>query len=99
MDWEKIKCYLCESDEAITKPDPLGGALDVLIRCSTCEFYILTFPIKKYYFETEFLTKQDREKLSLRVQKDYDPEKEDEPVKITREMIKEETEKESAGYR
>ena len=99
MDWEKIKCYICESNEAITKPDPLGGALDILIRCSICEFYQLTFPIKKYYFETGLLTKQDKEKLSLRVQKDYDPEKEDDPVKITREMIKEETGKESAGYR
>ena len=48
--------------------------------------------------DPELLTEEDKEKLSLRVQKDYDPEKEDEPVKITREMIKEETGKESVGY-
>jgi len=99
MTWEKNKCYLCENDEAIIKPAPLGGALDEIVRCPTCKFYLLTFPIKKFYFETELLTKQDKEKLSLCVQKDYDPEKEDEPVPITREMIKEETGKESAGYR
>jgi len=91
MAWKKIKCYLCENDEAIMKLDPLGGDLDMLIRCPICKFYLLTFPIKKYYFEKELLTKEDKEKLSLRVQKDYDPEKEDEPVPITQEMIKEET--------
>jgi len=35
----------------------------------------------------------------LRVQKDYDPEKENQPVQITREMIKEETGKKSAHKR
>ncbi len=99
MDWGKIKCYLCENDEAIMKPDLLGGDLDMLIKCPTCKFYLLTFGIKRHYFDTELLTKQNKKKLSLRVQKDYDPEKEDDPVKITREMIKEETGKESAGYR
>jgi hypothetical protein len=99
MAWEKIKCYLCENDEAIMKPDPQGGALDEIIRCPTCKFYRLTYPIKKYYFETKLLTKQDEEKLSLNIQKDYDPKKEDEPVQITREMIKKETGKESVGYR
>ncbi len=99
MVWEKIKCYLCENDEAIMKPDSQGGALDEIIRCPTCKFYRLTYPIKKYYFETKLLTKQDKEKLSLNIQKDYDPEKEDEPVQITREMIKKKTGKESVGYR
>ncbi len=99
MDWGKIKCYLCENDETIMKPDLLGGDLDMLIKCPTCKFYLLTFGIKRHYFDTELLTKQNKKKLSLRVQKDYDPEKEDDPVKITREMIKEETGKESAGYR
>ena len=99
MAWEKIKCYLCENDEAIMKPDPQGGALDEIIRCPTCKFYRLTYPIKKYYFEKELLTKEDKEKLSLNIQKDYDPKKEDEPVQITREMIKKKTGKESVGYR
>jgi hypothetical protein len=35
----------------------------------------------------------------LNIQKDYDPKKEDEPVQITREMIKKKTGKESVGYR
>lgn len=96
---EKIKCYLCENDEAIMKPDPQGGALDEIIRCPTCKFYRLTYPIKKYYFETKLLTKQDKEKLSLNIQKDDDPKKEDEAVQITREMIKKKTGKESVGYR
>ena len=99
MAWEKIKCYLCENDEAIMKPDPQSGALDEIIRCPTCKFYRLTYPIKKYYFETKFLTKEDKEKLSLNIQKDYDPKKEDDSVQITREMIKEETGKESVGYK
>ena len=99
MDWEKIKCYLCKNDEAIMKPDLLGGDLDMLIICPTCKFYLLTFGIKRHYFDSELLTKQDKEKLSLRVQKDYNPEKENQPVQITREMIKEEIGKKSVGYR
>jgi hypothetical protein len=95
MDWEKIKCYLCENDESIMRPNLLGGELDLLIRCPTCKFYLLTFGIKRHYFDTELLTKEDKEKLSLRVQKDHNPEKENQPVQITREMIKEETEKKS----
>ncbi len=94
MAWEKIKCYLCKNEEAIMKLDPQGGPVDELVRCPTCKFYLLTFRRKSFCFEKELLTKEDKEKLSLRVQKDYDPEKEDEPVKITREMIKEETGKE-----
>jgi len=99
MAWEKIECYLCENDEAIMKPDPQGGALDEIIRCPTCKFYRLTYPIKKFYFEKELLTKEDKEKLSLNIQKDYDPKKEDEPVQITREMIKKKTGKEPVRYR
>ena len=99
MAWEKIKCYLCENEDVIMKPDPQGGPFDEIIRCPTCKFYQLPYPIKKYYFETKLLTKQDKEKLSLNIQKDYDPKKEDEPVQITREMIKKKTGKESVGYR
>lgn len=91
MDWEKIKCYLCENDEAIMRPDLLGGELDMQIRCPTCKYYLLTFGIKRRYFDTELLTKQDKEKLSVRIQKDYNPEKENQPVQITKEMIEEET--------
>jgi hypothetical protein len=95
MDWEKIKCYLCENDEAIMKPDLLSGDLDILIRCPTCKFYLLTFGTKRHYFDSGLLIKQDKEELSLRVQKDYNPEKENQPVQITRELIKEETGKKS----
>ena len=96
MNWEKIKCYLCKNGEAIMKPDLRGGDLDMLIRCPICKFYLLTFSIKRHYFGKKPLTKQDKKKLSLRVRKDYDPEKENQPVQITREMIKEETGKKSA---
>ncbi len=99
MDWQKIKCYLCENDEAIMRPDLLGGELDMLIRCPTCKFYLLTFGIKRHYFDTELLSKQDKEKLSSRVQKDYKPVKEHLPVQITRDMIKEETGKISVDYK
>ncbi len=99
MDWEKIKCYLCENDEAIMKPDLLGGDLDILIRCPTCKFYLLTFGIKRHYFDTELLTKQNKKKLSLRIQKDYDPGKENQPVQITREMIKAVTGKKSVQWK
>lgn len=99
MDWQKIKCYLCENDDAIMRPDLLGGELDMLIRCPTCKFYLLTFGIKRHYFDTELLSKQDKEKLSSRVQKDYKPEKEHLPVQITRDMIKEETGKMSVDYK
>jgi len=99
MDWQKIKCYLCENDEAIMRPNLLGGDLDMLIRCPTCKFYLLTFGIKRHYFDTELLTKMDKERLSLRIQKDYDPGKEHQPVQITREMIKEETGKKSVDYK
>jgi hypothetical protein len=95
MDWGKIICYLCENDEAILRPNLLGGDLDMLIRCPKCQFYLLTFGIKRHYFDSERLTKEDKEKLSLRVQKDYNPEKENQPVQITREMIKELTGKNS----
>lgn len=96
MDWQKIKCYLCENDEAIMKPDLLGGDLDMLIKCPTCKFYLITFGIKRHYFDSKLLTKQDKKKLSLRIQKDYIFEKENKPVQITREMIKEEIGKISA---
>jgi len=99
MDWEKNKCYLCENDEAIMKPNLLGGDLDLLFRCPTCKFYLLTFIIKRHYFDTKLLTKEDKEKLSLRVQKDYNPEKENQPVQITREMIKEVTGKKSLHWK
>jgi len=99
MDWKKNECYLCENDEAIMRPNLLGGELDLLIRCPTCKFYLLTFIIKRHYFDTKLLTKEDKEKLSLRVQKDYNPEKENQPVQITREMIKEVTGKKSLHWK
>lgn len=99
MDWKKNKCYLCENDESIMRPNLLVGELDLLIRCPTCKFYLLTFGIKRHYFDTELLTKEDKEKLSLRVQKDYNPEKENQPVQITREMIKEVTGKKALHWK
>lgn len=99
MDWKKNKCYLCENDESVMRPNLLVGELDLLIRCPTCKFYLLTFGIKRHYFDTELLTKEDKEKLSLRVQKDHNPEKENQPVQITREMIKEVTGKKALHWK
>ena len=101
---EKIKCYLFEDHDAEMKldpEDPIRGKLSTaeLVWCPICEFYLLRPDIKSYYFEKGLLEKEDKGKLSLRVQKDYDPNKPKVPVEITREMIKEETGKESVGYR
>jgi len=95
---EIIKCYLCGNEKAEMKLDPEGGSEDELVWCEKCEFYLLTSQIKKRFFETELLTEDDKEKLSQRVKKEYDPEKPKDPVEITKEMIKEETGKESVGY-
>ncbi|KPL01671.1 MAG: hypothetical protein AMJ73_10215 [candidate division Zixibacteria bacterium SM1_73] len=90
----KIKCYLCGNEKAEMKSDPKGGGEDELVWCQTCGSYRLTSKIKRYCFDLGSLTEEDKKKLSLRVQKDYDPEKSDGHVEITREMIKEETGKE-----
>lgn len=93
---EKIKCYLFEDHDAEMKldsEDPIRGKLSTaeLIWCSICGFYQLKSEIKSYCFDTGLLTKEDKEKLSLRVQKDYDPKKPKVPVEISPEMIEEET--------
>ena len=68
-----IKCYLC-GDEAIQYNT--STSLDLQVKCPICGNYELTHKAIYYYFKREnkkqILNQEDKEKLSLYVQKKYD---------------------------
>jgi len=93
---EKIKCYFC-GNEAIQFNT--STSFDMQVKCPKCRNYELTDPVIRFYLKREdnkqILNQEDKEKLSLHVQKEYDP-NDGKPVIIDTQVIKDVTGKESS---
>jgi len=93
---EKIKCYFC-GDEA-TQKEKSDSSFGLNVSCPRCGRYELTDPVIRFYLKREnkkqILNQEDKENLSLHVQKEYDP-NDGKPVVIDTKVIKKVTGKES----
>lgn len=93
MTHPKIECYLCGGEATLLKPDT---SRDKIVECGSCaNRYRLTSFALKFFFEREdgkeILNDSDKEKLSWYVYSHF--------VRITPDVIKKVTGKESVIYR
>ena len=92
---KNIKCYFCGNEVNQKKEN---ASLGLNISCPRCGSYELTHKAYYYYFrenKEQILNQEDKEKLSLHVQKEYDPD-DGKPVIIDTKVIKNVTGKDSS---
>jgi len=83
----KIKFYFC-GDEA-TQKEKSDFSFGLNVSCPRCGRYELTHEAYYYYFrenKKQILNQEDKEKLSLHVQKEYDP-NDGKPIIINTKVI------------
>ncbi|MDH4257462.1 MAG: hypothetical protein OEY25_08260 [Candidatus Aminicenantes bacterium] len=87
MDKRKIKCYLCR--QQAEEQDTEDTTMNVLVKCSGCTEYILSYSGMKYYFErpegSALLKPEHKKQLSKNVKRHFN--KKNEPLVLNTQTI------------
>lgn len=94
---ELKKCFLCDQEAILHEGYDTSG--NIQVECDACKPYLVTDKAMRFYLDRpdgkKILDEDDFKKLSEYVNEKY----KDKPVKISADLIKDITGKESVSYR